>query len=110
MIKARAAVLDSLYGLAFGDVFGDRWFGILHRHGSAALEARMLTLDDGPHAGAAGAEKPLDGLGAGGRQQALTSSSWSWLALGRVSNSAATATPSTAVSSPAAFGRRTAED
>ncbi|KOX19606.1 MULTISPECIES: ADP-ribosylglycohydrolase family protein [unclassified Streptomyces] len=35
-----AAVLDSLHGLAFGDAFGDRWFGILRRDGTAALEAR----------------------------------------------------------------------
>lgn len=35
-----AAVRDSLDGLAFGDAFGDRWFGILRREGPAALEAR----------------------------------------------------------------------
>ncbi|GGT25261.1 hydrolase [Streptomyces tanashiensis] len=36
------AALDSLSGLAFGDAFGDRWFGILRRQGTAALEARAL--------------------------------------------------------------------
>ncbi|MER7521078.1 ADP-ribosylglycohydrolase family protein [Streptomyces sp. NPDC126499] len=40
MIKVPAAVLDSLNGLAFGDAFGDRWFGILRREGPAALAAR----------------------------------------------------------------------
>ncbi|MFD4315587.1 ADP-ribosylglycohydrolase family protein [Streptomyces sp. NPDC058548] len=40
MINVPAAVLDSLHGLAFGDAFGDRWFGILRREGPAALEAR----------------------------------------------------------------------
>ncbi|MFM9373108.1 ADP-ribosylglycohydrolase family protein [Streptomyces sp. Da 82-17] len=35
------AALDSLSGLAFGDAFGDRWFGILRRVGPAALEARV---------------------------------------------------------------------
>ncbi|MFE5945708.1 ADP-ribosylglycohydrolase family protein [Streptomyces sp. NPDC056480] len=40
MISLPAAVLDSLHGLAFGDAFGDRWFGILRREGPAALEAR----------------------------------------------------------------------
>ncbi|MFE2143919.1 ADP-ribosylglycohydrolase family protein [Streptomyces sp. NPDC059456] len=35
-----ATALDSLYGLAFGDAFGDRWFGVLRRDGEAALEAR----------------------------------------------------------------------
>ncbi|MFD4371881.1 ADP-ribosylglycohydrolase family protein [Streptomyces sp. NPDC059202] len=34
------AVRDSLEGLAFGDAFGDRWFGILRREGEAPLEAR----------------------------------------------------------------------
>ncbi|MFE2855390.1 ADP-ribosylglycohydrolase family protein [Streptomyces lavendulae] len=42
MIKPPAAALDSLSGLAFGDAFGDRWFGILRREGPAALEARIL--------------------------------------------------------------------
>ncbi|MGW1066177.1 ADP-ribosylglycohydrolase family protein [Streptomyces aureus] len=42
MITLPPAVLDSLYGLAFGDAFGDRWFGILRREGPAALEARVL--------------------------------------------------------------------
>ncbi|MEV7394663.1 MULTISPECIES: ADP-ribosylglycohydrolase family protein [unclassified Streptomyces] len=42
MINVPSAVLDSLHGLAFGDAFGDRWFGILRRDGSAALEARTL--------------------------------------------------------------------
>ncbi|MEV6677269.1 ADP-ribosylglycohydrolase family protein [Streptomyces erythrochromogenes] len=42
MIKLPAAVLDSLSGLAFGDAFGDRWFGILRREGPAALEARIV--------------------------------------------------------------------
>ncbi|MEU6293971.1 ADP-ribosylglycohydrolase family protein [Streptomyces erythrochromogenes] len=37
-----AAALDSLSGLAFGDAFGDRWFGILRREGPAALEARTV--------------------------------------------------------------------
>ncbi|MGV9313605.1 ADP-ribosylglycohydrolase family protein [Streptomyces sp. NPDC003691] len=37
-----AAVMDSLSGLAFGDAFGDRWFGILRREGPAALDARIL--------------------------------------------------------------------
>ncbi|MEU6167038.1 ADP-ribosylglycohydrolase family protein [Streptomyces tanashiensis] len=36
------AALDSLSGLAFGDAFGDRWFGILRREGTAALEARAV--------------------------------------------------------------------
>ncbi|MEK9518503.1 ADP-ribosylglycohydrolase family protein [Streptomyces venezuelae] len=40
MITLPTAVLDSLHGLAFGDAFGDRWFGILRREGPAALEAR----------------------------------------------------------------------
>ncbi|MFE2009948.1 ADP-ribosylglycohydrolase family protein [Streptomyces sp. NPDC059491] len=40
MITVPAAVLDSLNGLAFGDAFGDRWFGILRREGPTALEAR----------------------------------------------------------------------
>ncbi|MDG5802579.1 ADP-ribosylglycohydrolase family protein [Streptomyces ossamyceticus] len=42
MIAIPPAALDSLYGLAFGDAFGDRWFGILRRDGDAALEARTL--------------------------------------------------------------------
>ncbi|MEU2237378.1 ADP-ribosylglycohydrolase family protein [Streptomyces vietnamensis] len=42
MIDLPAAALDSLSGLAFGDAFGDRWFGILRREGTAALEARIL--------------------------------------------------------------------
>ncbi|MER7759194.1 ADP-ribosylglycohydrolase family protein [Streptomyces sp. NPDC097619] len=33
--------LDSLAGLAFGDAFGDRWFGILRREGETALAARV---------------------------------------------------------------------
>ncbi|MDI3388367.1 ADP-ribosylglycohydrolase family protein [Streptomyces sp. B-S-A8] len=37
-----APAWDSLSGLAFGDAFGDRWFGILRRAGPAALEARVL--------------------------------------------------------------------
>ncbi|MEV6246047.1 ADP-ribosylglycohydrolase family protein [Streptomyces sp. NPDC051742] len=36
------AALDSLQGLAFGDAFGDRWFGILRRDGAAALDERAL--------------------------------------------------------------------
>ncbi|MFD5369152.1 ADP-ribosylglycohydrolase family protein [Streptomyces sp. NPDC127103] len=40
MINVPAAALDSLHGLAFGDCFGDRWFGILRREGPTALEAR----------------------------------------------------------------------
>ncbi|MFV6027014.1 ADP-ribosylglycohydrolase family protein [Streptomyces sp. NPDC056264] len=40
MINVPAAALDSLHGLAFGDAFGDRWFGILRRQGPAALETR----------------------------------------------------------------------
>ncbi|MFJ5876530.1 ADP-ribosylglycohydrolase family protein [Streptomyces sp. NPDC093088] len=40
MTDTPAAVLDSLHGLAFGDAFGDRWFGILRRDGTAALETR----------------------------------------------------------------------
>ncbi|MFF9066392.1 ADP-ribosylglycohydrolase family protein [Streptomyces sp. NPDC014891] len=40
MITLPTAVLDSLHGLAFGDAFGDRWFGILRREGPAALEDR----------------------------------------------------------------------
>ncbi|GAA2771096.1 ADP-ribosylglycohydrolase family protein [Streptomyces showdoensis] len=35
------AAVDSLSGLAFGDAFGDRWFGILRREGPGALEARV---------------------------------------------------------------------
>ncbi|MFD9078367.1 ADP-ribosylglycohydrolase family protein [Streptomyces erythrochromogenes] len=42
MINLPAAALDSLSGLAFGDAFGDRWFGILRREGPAALEARIV--------------------------------------------------------------------
>ncbi|MEW5535687.1 ADP-ribosylglycohydrolase family protein, partial [Streptomyces virginiae] len=42
MINMPAAALDSLSGLAFGDAFGDRWFGILRREGPAALEARTV--------------------------------------------------------------------
>ncbi|WP_328618935.1 ADP-ribosylglycohydrolase family protein [Streptomyces sp. NBC_00354] len=42
MINMPTAALDSLSGLAFGDAFGDRWFGILRREGPAALEARIL--------------------------------------------------------------------
>ncbi|WP_329321547.1 ADP-ribosylglycohydrolase family protein [Streptomyces sp. NBC_01262] len=42
MITMPAAALDSLHGLAFGDAFGDRWFGILRRDGLAALETRTL--------------------------------------------------------------------
>ncbi|MEV7567491.1 ADP-ribosylglycohydrolase family protein [Streptomyces tanashiensis] len=42
MINLPAAARDSLSGLAFGDAFGDRWFGILRREGAAALEARAL--------------------------------------------------------------------
>ncbi|MFD9366569.1 ADP-ribosylglycohydrolase family protein [Streptomyces sp. NPDC060020] len=42
MINLPSAALDSLSGLAFGDAFGDRWFGILRREGPAALEARIL--------------------------------------------------------------------
>ncbi|MFE2323489.1 ADP-ribosylglycohydrolase family protein [Streptomyces sp. NPDC059385] len=41
MIKPPPAALDSLAGLAFGDAFGDRWFGILRREGTSALEARI---------------------------------------------------------------------
>ncbi|OKJ63666.1 hydrolase [Streptomyces sp. CB02009] len=40
MINVPASALDSLHGLAFGDAFGDRWFGILRREGPAALETR----------------------------------------------------------------------
>ncbi|MFE5539283.1 ADP-ribosylglycohydrolase family protein [Streptomyces sp. NPDC056492] len=36
-----SAALDSLHGLAFGDAFGDRWFGILRREGPGALDARI---------------------------------------------------------------------
>ncbi|MFF5922146.1 ADP-ribosylglycohydrolase family protein [Streptomyces flavochromogenes] len=42
MINVPVAVLDSLHGLAFGDAFGDRWFGILRREGPAALESRTV--------------------------------------------------------------------
>ncbi|MEU6807406.1 ADP-ribosylglycohydrolase family protein, partial [Streptomyces neyagawaensis] len=42
MIDVPPTALDSLYGLAFGDAFGDRWFGILRRDGDAALTARTL--------------------------------------------------------------------
>ncbi|MFB6820218.1 ADP-ribosylglycohydrolase family protein [Streptomyces virginiae] len=42
MINLPTAARDSLSGLAFGDAFGDRWFGILRREGSTALEARIL--------------------------------------------------------------------
>ncbi|MEU8758966.1 ADP-ribosylglycohydrolase family protein [Streptomyces sp. NPDC048659] len=38
-------VLDSLSGLAFGDAFGDRWFGILRRDGEGALEARAAPVE-----------------------------------------------------------------
>lgn len=40
MIDIPPPALDSLNGLAFGDAFGDRWFGILRREGPEALEAR----------------------------------------------------------------------
>ncbi|THA71501.1 hydrolase [Streptomyces sp. A0958] len=42
MINLPVPALDSLAGLAFGDAFGDRWFGILRREGLAPLEARTL--------------------------------------------------------------------
>jgi ADP-ribosylglycohydrolase len=42
VINVPAVVEDSLHGLAFGDAFGDRWFGILRRGGPAALESRTL--------------------------------------------------------------------
>ncbi|MFK0097958.1 ADP-ribosylglycohydrolase family protein [Streptomyces sp. NPDC091040] len=42
MTVAPVPALDSLAGLAFGDAFGDRWFGILRREGAEALEARTL--------------------------------------------------------------------
>ncbi|WP_079403823.1 ADP-ribosylglycohydrolase family protein [Streptomyces sp. 3211] len=42
MIELPAAARDSLSGLAFGDAFGDRWFGILRREGPSALEARVV--------------------------------------------------------------------
>ncbi|MFF0425271.1 ADP-ribosylglycohydrolase family protein [Streptomyces sp. NPDC004520] len=42
MSEPPVAALESLSGLAFGDAFGDRWFGILRREGPAALEARIL--------------------------------------------------------------------
>ena len=42
MINVPTAVLDSLHGLAFGDAFGDRWFGILRHQGQTAVEARTL--------------------------------------------------------------------
>ncbi|MQY16245.1 hypothetical protein SRB5_64430 [Streptomyces sp. RB5] len=42
MTNVPTAVVDSLHGLAFGDAFGDRWFGILRRNGDAALAARTL--------------------------------------------------------------------
>ncbi|MGW3474031.1 ADP-ribosylglycohydrolase family protein [Streptomyces althioticus] len=45
MTNVPAAVLDSLQGLAFGDAFGDRWFGILRRQGRAALDARTPPLE-----------------------------------------------------------------
>ncbi|MFE2874298.1 ADP-ribosylglycohydrolase family protein [Streptomyces roseus] len=41
MINLPAAALDSLSGLAFGDAFGDRWFGILRREGPQALASRI---------------------------------------------------------------------
>ncbi|MER5740890.1 ADP-ribosylglycohydrolase family protein [Streptomyces sp. NPDC002262] len=40
MTAIPTAVRDSLRGLAFGDAFGDRWFGILRRDGEASLAAR----------------------------------------------------------------------
>lgn len=40
MTDVPTAALDSLQGLAFGDAFGDRWFGILRSDGPAALETR----------------------------------------------------------------------
>ncbi|MEU3606854.1 ADP-ribosylglycohydrolase family protein [Streptomyces sp. NPDC035033] len=40
MTETPTAVRDSLHGLAFGDAFGDRWFGILRRDGDAPLAAR----------------------------------------------------------------------
>ncbi|MGW8352083.1 ADP-ribosylglycohydrolase family protein [Streptomyces wedmorensis] len=42
MIDVPLAVWDSLNGLAFGDAFGDRWFGILRREGVERLGARTL--------------------------------------------------------------------
>ncbi|MFF2197739.1 ADP-ribosylglycohydrolase family protein [Streptomyces sp. NPDC058157] len=41
MTDIPAPALDALSGLAFGDSFGDRWFAVLRREGSAALEARV---------------------------------------------------------------------
>ncbi|MEV7614124.1 ADP-ribosylglycohydrolase family protein [Streptomyces sp. NPDC089799] len=40
MIDLPPPVRDSLYGLAFGDAFGDRWFGILRREGRTPLDER----------------------------------------------------------------------
>ncbi|MGQ4485477.1 ADP-ribosylglycohydrolase family protein [Streptomyces sp. SAS_281] len=40
MTAIPSPALDSLAGLAFGDAFGDRWFGILRREGPEPLEAR----------------------------------------------------------------------
>lgn len=42
MTDAPSSALDSLSGLAFGDAFGDRWFGILRREGPEPLESRTL--------------------------------------------------------------------
>lgn len=41
MTNPPVPVLDSLSGLAFGDAFGDRWFGILRREGPEPLAARI---------------------------------------------------------------------
>ncbi|GAA2490484.1 hypothetical protein GCM10010276_32070 [Streptomyces longisporus] len=47
MIDVPAAVLDSLHGLAFGDAFGDRWFGVRHRRpGRLALRFAAAYADD----------------------------------------------------------------
>ncbi|WP_406206474.1 ADP-ribosylglycohydrolase family protein [Kitasatospora sp. NBC_01560] len=40
-MRATGPVLDSLYGLALGDAFGDRWFSVSPDEAPAALAARL---------------------------------------------------------------------
>ncbi|MFB6834567.1 ADP-ribosylglycohydrolase family protein [Streptomyces hydrogenans] len=49
MTALPTAVRDSLHGLAFGDAFGDRWFGILRRDGEAPLAARTPPAEETWH-------------------------------------------------------------
>ncbi|MFC9491980.1 ADP-ribosylglycohydrolase family protein [Streptomyces hydrogenans] len=49
MTALPTAVRDSRHGLAFGDAFGDRWFGILRRDGEAPLAARTPPAEETWH-------------------------------------------------------------